>query len=156
MKKGDEMKGKVLDFNLQKGKGVISGDDGKRYEFEIKEWKEQTPPQKNDIVDFEVNEEGRAVGIYYDLENSPSSGEKSKIVAFLLAFFLGAFGIHKFYLGCNKEGMIMLVVFIVGILLVGIPSFVIGVIAFIESLIYIFKSDKEFEEIYVKNKRCWF
>jgi TM2 domain-containing membrane protein YozV len=150
------MKGKVLDFNLQEGKGIISGDDGKRYEFEIKEWKEQTPPQKNDIVDFEVNEEGKAVGIYYDLENSSVSGEKSKIVAFLLAFFLGGFGIHKFYLGCNKEGIIMLVVFLVGIFLAGIPSFIIAVIAFIESLIYIFKSDKDFEEIYVKNKRCWF
>ncbi|GAX88348.1 conserved hypothetical protein [Lebetimonas natsushimae] len=150
------MKGKVLDFNLQEGRGIISGDDGKRYEFEIKEWKEQTPPQKNDVVDFEVSEDGKAAGIYYDSDNSNVSGEKSKIVAFLLAFFLGGFGVHKFYLGCTKEGIIMLVIFLLGFILAGIPSFIIAVIAFIESLIYIFKSDKEFEETYVKNKKCWF
>ncbi|WP_084029433.1 DUF996 domain-containing protein [Lebetimonas sp. JH292] len=73
------MKGKVLDFNFQEGKGIISGDDDKRYEFEIKEWKEQTPPQKNDTVDFEVNEE-KALKIY--LLETPDKKIKENIKTF--------------------------------------------------------------------------
>ncbi len=38
------------------------------------------------------------------------SGEpKSKLVAVLLAFFLGGIGIHDFYLGYNKNGIIKIV-----------------------------------------------
>ena len=29
------MKGKILDYNIQESKGIISGDDGQRYNFEI-------------------------------------------------------------------------------------------------------------------------
>ncbi|WP_428737720.1 TM2 domain-containing protein [Sulfurimonas sp.] len=84
------------------------------------------------------------------------SSEKNKIVAALLAFFLGGFGIHKFYLGCTTAGIIMLVVFLGGIILLGIPSMIIGIIAFIEFILYLIKSDEEFDRIYVKNQKCWF
>lgn len=40
----------------------------------------------------------------------PASGEaKSKLVAVLLAFFLGGIGIHDFYLGYTKYGIIKIV-----------------------------------------------
>ena len=42
---------------------------------------------------------------------------KKKIVAALLAFFLGAYGAHNFYLGYKRNAIIQLVVSIVGILL---------------------------------------
>ena len=35
--------------------------------------------------------------------------QKSKLVAVLLAFFLGSIGIHDFYLGNNKNGVIKIV-----------------------------------------------
>ena len=35
--------------------------------------------------------------------------QKSKLVAVLLAFFLGSIGIHDFYLGYNKNGIIKIV-----------------------------------------------
>lgn len=38
-----------------------------------------------------------------------AKGQKSKLVAVLLAFFLGGFGIHDFYLGYNKNGIIKIV-----------------------------------------------
>ena len=42
--------------------------------------------------------------------NANVGGEqKSKLVAVLLAFFLGGFGIHDFYLGYNKNGIIKIV-----------------------------------------------
>lgn len=35
--------------------------------------------------------------------------QKSKLVAVLLAFFLGSIGIHDFYLGYNKNGIIKII-----------------------------------------------
>ncbi len=37
------------------------------------------------------------------------SEEKSKLVAVLLAFFLGSIGVHDFYLGYTKNGVIKIV-----------------------------------------------
>ncbi|WP_404319042.1 hypothetical protein [Malaciobacter canalis] len=49
------MKGKILDYNIQESKGIISGDDNQRYEFVNSEWKGDKPPAKNQIVDFEID-----------------------------------------------------------------------------------------------------
>lgn len=38
-----------------------------------------------------------------------NGNQKSKLVAVLLAFFVGGFGIHDFYLGYNKYGIIKIV-----------------------------------------------
>lgn len=148
------MKGKILDFSIQNSSGVISGDDGQRYNFTSSEWKSDKSPMVNQIVDFSIDGEN-ANGIYL-VQNSSSTEGKSKIVAALLAFFLGGLGIHKFYLGCNNAGIIMLVVFLGGFILLGIPSLIIGVIAFIEFIMYLIKSDEEFQQTYVDNKKCWF
>lgn len=40
---------------------------------------------------------------------SAANGQKSKLVAVLLAFFLGGIGIHDFYLGYTKNGIIKIV-----------------------------------------------
>lgn len=43
--------------------------------------------------------------------------EKKKWVASLLVLFLGMMGIHRFYLGRNAFGAVMLVVFVLGVLI---------------------------------------
>ena len=48
------MKGKVLDFSIQKGGGLILGDDGQRYLFVASEWQEQNLPLRDVVVDFEA------------------------------------------------------------------------------------------------------
>jgi TM2 domain-containing membrane protein YozV len=40
----------------------------------------------------------------------PVTGPRSRLVAALLAFFLGALGIHRFYLGHNGSGTAMLLI----------------------------------------------
>ncbi len=86
-----------------------------------------------------------------------SSESKNKMAAGLLAIFLGGLGIHKFYLGYNKEGVIMLAVSLGGGLVTcGLASAVIAIIALIEGVIYLTKSDQEFEQIYVQNQKGWF
>lgn len=88
-------------------------------------------------------------------------GQKSKVVAGLLALFLGGLGAHKFYLGYTTEGIILLVANIVSILLwlivIGMfGTMAISVIVFIEAIIYLTKSDEDFDRIYVQNKKAWF
>ena len=40
---------------------------------------------------------------------SSDTSPKSRLAAFLLAFFLGGFGLHRFYVGKNKSGALMLI-----------------------------------------------
>lgn len=80
-------------------------------------------------------------------------GTKSKIAAGLLAIFLGALGIHKFYLGYNTQGVIML---LVTLLTFGIGAFVMEIIAIIEGIMYLVKSDTEFYYTYELGDKPWF
>ena len=85
------------------------------------------------------------------------SSTKSKVTAGLLAIFLGGLGIHKFYLGYNKEGLIMLLVSLIGgVITIGIASGIIATIALIEGIIYLTKDDHEFEATYVAGTKGWF
>ncbi|MGR7812584.1 TM2 domain-containing protein [Lacinutrix undariae] len=90
-----------------------------------------------------------------------ASGDNKKVMAGILAILLGAFGVHKFVLGYNKEGGILLGVFLlamvlscvgVGMLFIWIP----GMIGLIEGIIYLTKSDKEFYNTYQVGKKPWF
>lgn len=62
--KGGVMRGNILDFSIQENTGYISGDDGKRYTFIGREWKENAAPKKGDIVDFEADLSGNVLKIY--------------------------------------------------------------------------------------------
>ena len=85
------------------------------------------------------------------------SSTKDHVAAGLLAIFIGALGIHKFYLGYNSTAFIMLAVTVLGGLLTfGLASTAMAVIAVVEGIIYLTKSQADFEHIYVLNKREWF
>ncbi|GAA4166377.1 NINE protein [Chryseobacterium ginsenosidimutans] len=78
----------------------------------------------------------------------PYKSEK-KLVAGLLGILLGTFAIHKFYLGYTKTGIIQLVLSIV-------TCGIVGIVGFIEGIIYLTKSDEEFDRTYVQNQKEWF
>ena len=61
--------------------------------------------------------------------SKPMAGGKSKVVAALLAIFLGSFGIHSFYMGQKKKGFIQLGLSLLGIglIIAGASSYVSGV-----------------------------
>ena len=82
---------------------------------------------------------------------------KDHVAAGLLAIFLGSLGIHKFYLGYNTPGFIMLAVTIVGsIFSLGIAGLAMVVISIVEGVLYLSKSQTKFEQVYVFNKKEWF
>lgn len=76
-----------------------------------------------------------------------------KIAAGILAILLGSLGVHKFVLGYQQEGLIMLIFTIVTC---GVGSGLTGLVGLIEGIIYLTKSDEEFIQTYVDNKRGWF
>ncbi len=90
-----------------------------------------------------------------------NSGENKKLLAGLLAIFLGSLGIHKFILGYQKEGIILAIITLAGYILacVGIGILVImatSAIGLIEGIIYLTKSDEEFYQTYQVGKKPWF
>ena len=80
-------------------------------------------------------------------------GQKDKLAAGLLAIFVGGLGIHKFYLGYNTEGIITLVI---SIATCGVGAAVMSTIGLIEGIIYLTKSDEEFQATYVDGYKGWF
>ena len=80
-------------------------------------------------------------------------GADKKIPAGVLGIVLGDLGIHKFVLGYTWEGIIMLAV---TLLTCGFGGTIMWAIGLIEGIIYLTKSDEEFVETYITNKRGWF
>ncbi len=86
-----------------------------------------------------------------------ASGDNKKILAGVLGILLGALGVHKFILGYNKEGIIMLAVTLVlGFFTCGIGASLMGVLGLIEGIIYITKTDEEFYNTYQVGQKPWF
>lgn len=82
-------------------------------------------------------------------ETFANSAENKKLVAGILGILLGYLGIHKFYLGYTKEGIIQLVATVV-------TCGIAGIIGFIEGIIYITKTDAEFYNTYQVGRKPWF
>jgi TM2 domain-containing membrane protein YozV len=86
-----------------------------------------------------------------------ASGDNKKVLAGVLGILLGWTGIHKFILGYNKEGGIMLASSIVLYFITcGIGTLVVSIIGLVEGIIYLTKSDEEFYNTYQIGKKPWF
>lgn len=81
-----------------------------------------------------------------------SSSSDKKLIAGICGILLGSLGIHKFLLGYTTEGLIML---LVTVLTCGFGGFVMGVIGLIEGILYLTKSDEEFNQTYVVGRKGW-
>jgi TM2 domain-containing membrane protein YozV len=73
----------------------------------------------------------------------------NKVVACLLAIFLGLFGAHRFYLGQTMWGLFYLLMNVLLFLTVVVP-FVFAVICLIEGIVYLTYSDSDFAEKYAR------
>jgi len=75
----------------------------------------------------------------YPLNSGLSQPTKSKVIAALLAFFLGGFGVHKFYLGQVGLGILYLLF---------CWTLIPALIALIEGIVYLSTSDRRFTARY--------
>lgn len=78
----------------------------------------------------------QAAPVYTNLAINPAWPVKSKIVAGVLALFLGGIGVHKFYLG--KTGMGILYILFCW-------TYIPTCIAFVEGIIYLCSNDENFQ-----------
>ncbi|MEE2907597.1 MAG: TM2 domain-containing protein [Planctomycetota bacterium] len=92
-------------------------------------------------------EQGTASGF------NQSEVSQKKILCGILGIVIGWLGLHKFLLGYTSAGLIML---LVSILSLGILAPIMGIIGLIEGILYLMKSDQEFYDTYIANKKDWF
>lgn len=97
-----------------------------------------------------------------------------RLIAGLLGIVLGAFGVHKLYLGITTPGLIMLGVnvgvwvlalllglitlgfgLVVTVPLAGLVSGAVGLLGLVEGILYLTKSDEDFYREYVVGKKPW-
>ncbi|GAA5104065.1 TM2 domain-containing protein [Bartonella jaculi] len=97
---------------------LISGDDGKRYQFATWDWLGKNPPKVGDAVDFVY--EGDVVSSVFPLLQQDSEPTKPMLV--LICWFTGIFGVHRFMVGKVRTGVLMLILSlsIVGLMITGI------------------------------------
>lgn len=111
----------------------------------------------------------------YAPESGPAGDVAQKrLIAGLLGIFLGSLGVHKFYLGLNTQGIMILgvnigvwvlallvglVTFGLGLIvtlpLAGLVSSALGLLGLIEGILYLTKSDADFQRDYLIGKKPW-
>ncbi len=90
---------------------------------------------------------------------------KERSTAAVLAFLLGWCGAHKFYMGYVSSGIVYLLTFlfslfmifslffsIIGVFTIYIPF----VFSLVDGILYLTKTDEEFQKLYVEGHREWF
>ncbi|MBX4336210.1 NINE protein [Bartonella raoultii] len=114
------MRGIII--SQDQGTYLVSGDDGKRYQFATWDWLGKNPPRIGDSVDFMC--EGDSVNSVFPLLQ-PNS-EPSKMMLALICWVSGIFGVHRFMVGKVKTGALMLILSlsIVGLMITGIWAIV--------------------------------
>jgi TM2 domain-containing membrane protein YozV len=98
----------------------------------------------------------------YGAPNAVQQFAGKKIAAGICGIMLGCFGVHKFILGFNGAGAIMLSVSLIGIvtgMCLVFPVFLasaMGIVGLIEGIMYLTKSDEEFYQTYAIQRKEWF
>jgi len=87
------------------------------------------------------------------LQDLKTAGADKKIPAGILGIVIGGLGIHKFILGYQKEGLIMLLISVLSCFTLAGVMHVIGII---EGIMYLTKTDEEFVRTYIQGRKGWF
>jgi TM2 domain-containing membrane protein YozV len=88
---------------------------------------------------------------------NPVTINTNRLVAGLCGILFGGLGIHKFVLGMPKPGIIMLLLTLVGgMLTCGATAALMSVIGLVEGIVYLTRSDPDFYQLYMVQKKRWF
>ena len=94
----------------------------------------------------------QTVSNQYNQEEVHSKRIAAGVTAIVLSVLgVGWVGAHKFMLGYKQEGLISLLVS-----LLCVTAVIFNIIALIEGILYLTKSDEEFYQTYIAEKRGWF
>lgn len=137
------------------------GDKAKKAFEDAKETAKEAAEEARDTADDFAEEAKKTAQEFQEGLKDAGNTENKKILAGILAIVLGSLGIHKFILGYQKEGIIMLAITLLGYastcIVVGVFFFWIpGLIGLIEGIIYLTKSDEDFYNTYQVGRKPWF
>lgn len=82
------------------------------------------------------------------IASKSSTNNRGKMTAGILGILLGGFGVHKFYLGYTKEGVIQLIATFV-------TCGIAAILPLIEGIIYLTMSNEDFAKTYVIGRKGW-
>ena len=148
------MRGQLLGVDTRTGEGQVAGDDGHRYAFAPVDWAGRGEPAVGQWVDFRPDRD-RAISLFPvpatagavspPVRSPAPRSDRDKLVAALLAFLVGAIGIHRFYVGRIGSGLVMLILSMTVIgLLATVPW------ALIDTLRFLFMSHDAFARRYAR------
>lgn len=107
---GSVIEGTLIGYNTETEEGMIATAEGRRYKFNRNEWKENTIPKRDMVVNFEITEDKRVIDIYITtnrvVENSTIGLGLLTIPLTLLFGFLGTF-ISRFLIAQQPIGKVM-------------------------------------------------
>ena len=81
------------------------------------------------------------------IQPTGSPAPSKRVVAGILGILLGWTGAHRFYIGDTKGGIIRI---LLDCTVIG------GWIGLIEGILYLTKTDEQFYQEYIVNKKAWF
>jgi TM2 domain-containing membrane protein YozV len=106
------MIGQIESYDPDAQAGVIKSEE-KLFEFYIDDWMAGVPPEQGDDVSFDADgtkaSNMNLVGAYLEQPKAV----KYRYLAAVLALFLGGAGVHRFYLGNYKMGLMQLALTVV-------------------------------------------
>lgn len=158
-------------FNNAKEAAKNFAEEGKEaakgFAEEAKDFAEETKEKAKDFAEEtkekakDFGQEAKKTANEFKEGLASAGGDNKKVLAGVLAIVFGQLGVHKFILGYQKEGIILLVATVIGYatmcLIFG--SFIVmatAIIGLIEGIIYLTKSDEEFYNTYQAGKKPWF
>lgn len=101
--------GQIESYDSETKTGLVK-DQEEFFKFDATSWISDVPPDSGDEVTFELKD-GVVINMRLVAETmKPVQGVKKRWIATVLAVFLGAFGVHRFYLGFYKLGLAQLIV----------------------------------------------
>lgn len=124
------MKGSVLSFNIQSSSGIISGEDGNRYNFLSSQWQTgDVNPAQGIEVDFQIDGD-EANGIFV-IKQVDQNADIKKEAEGILNHYINAFRNYANFEGRATRSAFwyfQLVSFIISIILTAISAGVLGLI----------------------------
>ena len=78
-----------------------------------------------------------------------SEAGQKKLLAGILGIVLGGLGVHRFVLGDTTGGIIRIVI-------TAVTCGAGSLIGLVEGIIYLTKSDEDFQRTYIEGKKAWF
>ncbi len=153
MPNNDHMIGTILSYDAGRRVGLVAPETGVNMGFRLEDVLVSKGLAVGQKVSFVCDPEDQ-FAYRIRIKGAPRALKSRKMAAFL-AIFGGALGMHKFYMGYNGIGAIVLFAALFSWILLFSPLLATAGLGVIEGFIYLTMSNEKFEKRYLKGRRRW-